>query len=243
MYAFFTVRMALVRPHFFPLSSAFLLRRVQSWFRIGKYDTKPTSTIYACINGVPLIRSFFKVIEVDFISIFVDRIGPRLERSFAISRKYRYETKLPAQKPRFLSVGEALRKSHFLSPSWTSLSFPSFPSLLPSLILKSILCSQHCQHSEPYQKTILFQPLSVLVATPFGSCCSPFRFLLQPLSVLVATFFASCCSPFRFLLQPLSVLAANPFGSCGSPFRCTARTTGNWPSWAKKSRTYEGVRM
>ena len=100
-----------------------------SSFRIGKYDTKWTSTTYACMNGAPWIRLAFKAIQVDFISVFVERIGPRLKRILTIYHKIRYELRVLGPKYRFLPIGFALRRSNFFSPSWTC---PPFHVFLPS---------------------------------------------------------------------------------------------------------------
>ena len=112
----------------------------QSWFRIGKYDTKSTSTGYACNNAASWILSIFKVIEVDFISISIDRIGPRLEGTFTIYRKIRYAMRVPMPKYRFLSIGLALRKSHFLSPSWNSSTFHVFDLYFWFLFVCRVYC-------------------------------------------------------------------------------------------------------
>ena len=98
IYRFLSIGLALAKLHVFPPSWTFLMVMTQSRFRIGKYDTKSASTDYACINAVPWILSIFQVIEVDFISISFDRIGPRLEGTFTIYRKIRYDMRVSMHK-------------------------------------------------------------------------------------------------------------------------------------------------
>ena len=126
IHRFLSIGLALARPHFLRLSSPFLIVRAKSCFRIAKYDTKSTSTVYACMHAVFWILSILKVIEVEFVSISIDRIGRRLEGTFTIYRKMRYEMRVPMPKYRFLSIGLALRKSNFLVPSGTCSTFHLF---------------------------------------------------------------------------------------------------------------------
>ena len=105
--------LAFPKRHFPSPSRTFLIVRAKSSFRIGKYDTNSTSRTYDCINAVPWILLAFKAIEVDFISVFVERIGPRLKRILTIYHKIRYEMRVLGPKYRFLSIGLALRRSHF----------------------------------------------------------------------------------------------------------------------------------
>ena len=98
---------------------------------VVKYGTNSTFTIHACNHVLPWFLSCLKVSDMDFISIFFDWSGPRLVLIFTIHRKTRCGMRVTVPKYRFLSIGEALRKSHFLSLSWASLSFSSFPSLFP----------------------------------------------------------------------------------------------------------------
>ena len=131
-YRVLSIGLALPKRHFPPPSRTFLMVRAKSSFRIGKYDTKWTLATYACMNGAPWIRLAFKAIQVDFISVFVERIGPRLKRILTIYHKIRYELRVLGPKYRFLSIALTLRRSHFFPPSWT---FPIFHVFLTSLTL------------------------------------------------------------------------------------------------------------
>ena len=117
IHRFLSIGWALGRPHFLPLTWFFLIVRVKSWFCIGKYGTNSTFTIHGCIHVIPWFLSCLQVPEMDFISIFFDWSGPRLVLIFTIHRKTRYEMRVTVPKYQFFSIGEALRKSHFLSLS------------------------------------------------------------------------------------------------------------------------------
>ena len=106
-----SIGLALPKRHFAPASQTFLNVWARGWFRIGKYDTKSTSTTYACINAAPSILLALKAIKVDFISVFIERIDARLKRMLTIYRKTRYEMRVPMLKYRFLSIGLLLRRS------------------------------------------------------------------------------------------------------------------------------------
>ena len=108
-----SVGLALPKRHFRPASQTFLNVWARGWFRIGKYDTKSTSTTYACINAASSILLALKAIKVDFVSVFIERIDARLERMLTIYRKTRYEMRVPMLKYRFLSIGLLLRRSIF----------------------------------------------------------------------------------------------------------------------------------
>ena len=86
IYRLLSIGWALAKPHFLSLSSAFSILKAKSRFRIGFYDTKSTSTRYACMDMVSRIMPVIKMRKVDFVPIFVDQDGPLLE---LISTKYR----------------------------------------------------------------------------------------------------------------------------------------------------------
>ena len=115
IYRFLSIGLALVRLHFHPPPSVVLQVRDKSCVRIGKYDTKSTSTAHGCFNGLPCIAFLWTLREVDFISIFIDPSAPRLKLISTIHRKIRYEMGVPRPKYRFLSIGMALLQSHFPS--------------------------------------------------------------------------------------------------------------------------------
>ena len=130
-----SIGLALPKRHFPPPPRTFPMVRAQSLFRIGKYDTKWTSTTYACRNGASWICLAFKAIQVDFISVFVERIGPRPKRILTIYRKIRYELRVLGPKYRFLSIGLALRRCHF-SLHLELCQFFMFFKLLRPLVFK-----------------------------------------------------------------------------------------------------------
>ena len=105
-----SIGLALPKSHFRPASQTFLNVWARGWFRIGKYDTKSTSTTYACINAASSILLALKAIQVDFISVFIERIDARLKRMLTIYRKTRYEVRVSMLKYWFLSIGLLLRR-------------------------------------------------------------------------------------------------------------------------------------
>ena len=112
-YRVLSIGLALPKRHFPPPPRTFAMVRAQSLFRIGKYDTKSTSTTNACMNGASWICLAVKAIQVDFIWVFVERIGPRLKRILTIYHKIRYELRVLGPKYRFLSIALTLRRSRF----------------------------------------------------------------------------------------------------------------------------------
>ena len=112
-YRFLSIGLALAGPNFLPPSCSFLIARVKSCFCIGKYGMKSTSTFYAWVNALHRFLYCLELFDVDFVSISIDRIGPRLQLLFTIHRKMRYEMKVTVPKYQFLSIGVALLQPPF----------------------------------------------------------------------------------------------------------------------------------
>ena len=123
IYRFLSVRRALSKADFQPLSLPIFIIHMKSWFRIGFYRTNSPSIVFVSMPIVIWKLLIFKVKKVDFVCVFIDRIGPRFEHISTMYCKYRVQKQLPSRIYRYLSIGRALRKALFYSPSWLSMVF------------------------------------------------------------------------------------------------------------------------
>ena len=102
----------------------------------------------------------FKMTKVDFVLVFIDRIGPLFEHTSTLYRKHRVQKQVPDRICRYLSIGMALRQPHFHSPSSYVVGFlyqTLFIFVYKCLHLSIFVCS--ClQLSKPKVKKIQHKP-------------------------------------------------------------------------------------
>ena len=79
IYQSLSIRGALAKPFFSPMSAPFFIPKAKSRLRIGFYEVKPTPTGYACTDVVIKIMPISKMRKVGFVLFFVDQDGPRLK--------------------------------------------------------------------------------------------------------------------------------------------------------------------
>ena len=97
IYRFLSVRKALSKADFRPLSSPIFIIHVTSSFRIGIYRKNSPSIVFVSMSRVFCNLLIFKVNKVDFVCIFIDRNGPRFEHTSTMYCKYQVSKQLPSR--------------------------------------------------------------------------------------------------------------------------------------------------